>query len=326
MSRAIDGYGGAVAAVTVHQDREKVAPEDLPSDHGAMRLTSRLRVRRPVAPRRLSAPEPGPIVKWAGGKSRLLAALKVRAPRTYLRYFEPFVGGGALFFGLRPASAVLSDLNDELMNTYRAIRDELEGVLRALAVHRERHDDEHYYATREAWNHGRDVSPAERAATFIYLNKTCYNGLWRVNSRGAFNVPVGRYVNPPILDAEGLQAASRVLQGAQLETAGFEHVLHHAAAGDFVYFDPPYDPVSETSDFTAYTAGGFGKAGQERLAEVYRELHGRGCALVLSNSDTPFIHRLYAGFRVERVSCNRAINSRADARGAVFEIIVSNQF
>jgi DNA adenine methylase len=291
-----------------------------------MRLTSRLALKRPVAPRRLTAPEPGPIVKWAGGKHRLLGELLPRTPKTYLRYFEPFVGGGALFFGLRPAAAFLSDLNVALMDTYRAVRDDVEAVIAELAIHRAHHDDDYYYAMRDVWNQGGEERVAARAASFIYLNKTCYNGLWRVNSHGGFNVPMGRYVNPPILDEDGLRAASRALRDAHLDTGGFERVLDDARAGDFIYFDPPYDPVSDTSDFTSYTAGRFGKPEQERLAEVFRELHGRGCGVMLSNSDTPFVHRLYAGFKVERVSCNRAINSRADARGAVFEVIVTNEF
>jgi DNA adenine methylase len=295
----------------------------------AMRAYSRLGLARPVAPRRLTLPpreRGGPIVKWAGGKRGLLGELGRRAPRTYLRYFEPFVGGGALFFDLQPAAAFLGDRNAELIDTYRAVRDEVDGVISALAGHRARHDEDHYYATREAWNHHDVGAGAERAAAFIYLNKTCYNGLWRVNSHGQFNVPVGRYVNPPILDPENLRAASRTLAAAHLDAGDFEGVLEDARAGDFVYFDPPYDPVSETADFTSYTPGRFGKAEQERLAGVFRELHGRGCAVMLSNSDTPFVHRLYAGFKVERVSCNRAINSRADARGAVWEVIVTNSY
>jgi DNA adenine methylase len=289
-------------------------------------LTSRLAVKRPSAPRRLTAPPRGPIVKWAGGKSRLLDQLQARAPKTYLRYFEPFVGGGALFFALDPASAVLSDRNAELMDTYRAIRDDVEGVIGALAGHGRNHGETYYYAVREQWNLRDEPSLARRAATFIYLNKTCYNGLWRVNSQGGFNVPMGRYVNPTILDEVGLRAAARALTPTQLETSSFEIVLDRAQAGDFVYFDPPYDPVTETADFTSYTADRFGKAEQERLALVFRELAGRGCAVMLSNSDTPFVHRLYAGFRVERVACSRAINSRADARGPVWEVIVTNDY
>ena len=296
-----------------------------------MRIHSRLTIQRPVAPRRKTREggplaAPGPIVKWVGGKSRLLGELLSRTPNDYLRYHEPFVGGAALFFALAPRQALLSDANPELVNVYRSVRDEVEQVILALAKHRVEHDEDHYYATRERWNAGKASSPAARAAAFIYLNKTCYNGLWRVNSKGGFNVPMGRYEDPPILDADGLRAASRALAGIGLKHAGFADVLETATPGDFVYFDPPYDPVSDTSDFTAYTMGGFGKAQQEQLAHVFRELHGRGCAVMLSNSDTPLIRKLYAGFRLDKVFCARAINSKADARGAVAELIVTNRF
>jgi DNA adenine methylase len=177
---------------------------------------------------------------------------------------------------------------------------------------------------RDRWNAAAASSPAERAAAFIYLNKTCYNGLWRVNRRGRFNVPLGRYANPGIVDADGLHAAARALAGAELAVAPFEDVLAHAAPGDLVYFDPPYVPLSATAHFTAYTAGGFSAADQARLAEVFRALDERGCAVLLSNHDTPMVRRLFHGYRVDRVLCARNINSRAEARGAVAEVIVSN--
>jgi DNA adenine methylase len=268
----------------------------------------------------------GPIVKWVGGKGKLLPELARRAPTTFHRYFEPFVGGGALFFHLAPRAAVLSDTNAELVGCYRAVQSNVEAVVTALARHRERHSEEYFYAVREGWNEGKLRTSAERAAAFIYLNKTCYNGLWRVNSRGLFNVPAGRYVNPGILDAERLRAASSVLRAATLQVAPFEAVLADARRGDFVYFDPPYHPVSATADFTSYTAEGFGTDDQERLAETFARLDDRGCAVMLSNSDTPFTRRLYARWRVERVLCARAVNSRADRRGAVGELLVTNQY
>ena len=291
--------------------------------------TSRLTVTRTIAPRRKALPQatPAPFVKWVGGKTRLLGELVARAPSDYRRYFEPFVGGGALFFRLAPRAAVLSDLNADLVQTYTSVRDEVELVVRHAMRHRTLHSEEYYYSVRERWNESRKtLSPSARAAMFLYMNKTCYNGLWRVNRKGEFNVPAGRYANPTILDAEAMRAASFALQEAELCAKPFDHVLDEADAGDFVYFDPPYDPVSETSDFTSYTADAFGVAEQHRLAEVYRKLSDRGCAVMLSNSDTPLVRKLYAGFRIDRVMCARAINSRADARGAVAEVIVTNRY
>lgn len=279
--------------------------------------------RRAFAP---AAPRAQPIVKWVGGKGRLVGELLSRAPRSYRRYFEPFAGGAALFFHLGPASATLSDVNGDLVACYRAVRDDVEAVIAALGEHRAQHSIEYYYAVRDGWNDGRAAGAAARAATFIYLNKTCYNGLWRVNSRGDFNVPAGRYANPSILDAERLRAASAALRAAELVVAPFDHVLDEARRGDFVYFDPPYDPVSATADFTSYAAGGFAADDQERLAQTFARLAERGCAVMLSNSDTPFTRRLYARFRIDRVYAARAVNSRADRRGAVAEIVVTNAY
>jgi DNA adenine methylase len=245
----------------------------------------------------------------------------------YGRYFEPFVGGGAMFFRLAPASACLTDMNAELIGTYKAVRDEVELVIRHAGKLAAQHDEDFYYETRELWNASRaQLSPSQRAATFLYLNKTCFNGLWRVNKKGFFNVPAGRYSNPTVCDAEALRAASAALEKAELACRPFEHVVDEAGAGDFVYFDPPYDPVSGTSDFTSYTADSFTADDQARLAKVFRRLADRGCAVMLSNSDTPFVRKLYAGFKIDRVKCARAINSKADGRGAVNEVIVTNDF
>lgn len=297
---------------------------------GHSRLVARGRARpRLVAGRRIARPAPtaAPIVKWAGGKTKLVNELLARVPASFVRYHEPFVGGGALFFQLSPRSAVLSDLNADLIGTYETVRDDVEGVIRLLERHRRLHSEAHYYAVRDAWNdHAAQMSRIERAAAFLYLNKTCYNGLWRVNRSGAFNVPMGRYANPTIYHADALRAAARALSCATLSTAPFEAVLDHAGPGDFVYFDPPYVPASETADFTSYTADRFDMADQERLARVFRELDDRGCAVMLSNSDTPLVRRLYAGYRIDRVFCPRAINSRPDARTPVAEVIVTNRF
>jgi DNA adenine methylase len=284
--------------------------------------------RAPIAP----APEldPGgaasPIVKWAGGKSRLLDELCARAPDRYRRYFEPFVGGAALYFRLRPRLAVLSDSNPDLINMYRCVAWNVEAVIGRLARHRDAHDGDYYYAMRERWNSPGGLSAdVDRAAAFIYLNKTCYNGLWRVNSRGHFNVPLGRYDDPAIFDRLQLRAASRVLQRAELGTGHYADAVAGASAGDFVYFDPPYHPLSDTAHFTSYTSSSFGPDDQRELARTARALVRRGVAVLVSNSDTAFVRGLYRGFRIDVVDCARAINSKASARGPQRELLIRGE-
>ena len=265
----------------------------------------------------------GPIVKWAGGKTRLLDQLVARAPDRYRRYFEPFLGGAALFFRLAPRLPVLSDSNTDLINVYRCVANHVEAVIVRLEAHRAAHSDEYYYQMRERWNQPGGLSAdVNRAAAFIYLNKTCYNGLWRVNSRGKFNVPVGRYESPSILDAGGLRAASMLLCRAELRTASFDQAVAEVSAGDFVYFDPPYHPLSDTARFTSYTAESFGPEDQRQLAEVARRLMLRGATVLVSNSDTQFVRDLYRGFDIDVVNCPRAINSKAGKRGPQRELLI----
>lgn len=283
--------------------------------------------RSPLLPKRAQRTTvPGPVVKWAGGKTRLLDDLRARMPRTFRRYFEPFLGGGALFFRVAPEDAVLSDCNADLINMYTCVAWNVEAVIRRLQTHKRKHNTEHYYATREAWNaRSRRQSDVDRAAAFIYLNKTCYNGLWRVNRSGGFNVPMGRYTNPTICEADKLRAASVALQKARLEVGHYADAVGEAASGDLVYFDPPYAPVSRTANFTSYARGAFGDDDQRELAELFRELDDRGCHVMLSNSDVPLIRELYDGYSIDTVTCSRAINSRATSRGAVNEVIVTNR-
>lgn len=264
-----------------------------------------------------------PIVKWAGGKSRLCDELVARSPRRFRRYFEPFLGGAALYFRLAPRFGVLSDSNADLINMYRCVAWNVEAVIRRLARYRADHSEAHYYRTRERWNRdGELAADVDRAAAFIYLNKTCYNGLWRVNSRGQFNVPVGRYDEPSIFDPAALRAASKLLQRAEIATCHFADAAETARAGDFLYFDPPYHPLTATANFTSYTAGSFGPDDQRQLAETARALVRRGCSVMISNSDTSFIRDLYRGFRIDEVDCSRAINSKATARGPQRELII----
>lgn len=269
---------------------------------------------------------PAPFVKWVGGKSKLMSQLAPLLPPAVerMRHVEPFAGGGAMFFTRAPERALLADINAPLVDAYLAIRDEVGAVIQALTPLSTLHAEGRYYAVRERYNTASKLTRAERTAMFIYLNKTCFNGLHRVNRKGEFNVPQGRYKNPRILDVEGLLAASAALRSATIRKAGFEEMLSLAKPGDFVYFDPPYEPVSRTSNFTSYAEGGFTQEDQERLRDVYSELDRRGCKLMLSNSDVPFVRSLYTRFRVDVVKASRAVNCQARGRGPVNEVVVRN--
>jgi DNA adenine methylase len=241
-----------------------------------------------------------------------------------MRHVEPFVGGGAMFFARRPSRALLCDVNPVLIGTYEVVRDDTEALIEQLEQLAREHDQRAYYRVRERYNRARKLAPVERAAMFIYLNKTCFNGLHRVNSKGEFNVPMGRYAQPRILDAEALRAAGRELKRATLQCTGFESLLSSARPGDFIYFDPPYEPVSETASFTSYAQSGFDRQDQLRLRDVFAALDRRGCKLMLSNSDVPFIRELYRSYAIDTVYAARAINSNAKKRGPVSEIVVRN--
>jgi DNA adenine methylase len=277
------------------------------------------------------APETGaaPIIKWAGGKSRLLGQLLPMLPKgaELMRHVEPFIGGGAMFFARAPERALLCDVNPALINVYESVRDHVEEVIAELQQLAAAHDDDDskaYYRVRERYNRSRSLSTTQRAAAFVYLNKTCFNGLHRVNRRGEFNVPAGRYKNPRILDEQLMRRASRALKHAELRLGGFEHLLSSARPGDFIYFDPPYEPVSTTASFTAYAQDGFGREDQMRLRDVFAALDKRGCKLMLSNSDVPFIRDLYKSFKLDTVMAARAINRDATKRGMVTELLVRN--
>jgi len=261
-----------------------------------------------------------PVLKWAGGKTQLLPQILERLPARIETFFEPFVGGAAVFFALaaegRFQRAVLADRNPDLVAVYRALQADAEAVIDELS--QMRHSEAEYYRIRE-------LSPrrlAQRAARVIYLNKTGYNGLYRVNRSGQFNVPFGRYKKPNICDAENLRAAARVLEGVEIVEADFEEVCVRARPGDAVYLDPPYVPLSKTANFTAYARHPFGPSEHQRLARAFAELERRRVAAVLSNSDTPETRALYRGFRAKKVQVSRAINSRPTARGPIDELLV----
>lgn len=283
-----------------------------------------LQLRRAESPLRTTLPEErtraAPFLKWVGGKTSLLPELLKHVPARLRRYHEPFVGGGALFFAVSPRRALLGDSNPELVHCYRQVRDDVYGVLDALARHV--YERAHFESVR-ALDPLR-LSPPARAARFIYLNKTCFNGLWRVNRAGRFNVPFGRYKNPRFADPSTLVTASQALRGVEIEQRPFDDALGKALPGDFVYLDPPYDPVSPTASFASYTAGGFSWEDQQRLARACIVLNRRGVRFLLSNSATDRVRELYRGFEQRLVRAPRFINSKATGRGAVDELLVFN--
>ncbi len=265
-------------------------------------------------------------VKWAGGKTQLLEQFKPYFPEEINRYIEPFVGGGAVFFYVKkrfgPKEVILSDNVEELVNCYVVVRDNVDELVELLKVHKSRHSKDYYYKIRAM--DVVDLDNVERAGRFLYLNKTCYNGLYRVNSKGMFNVPMGRYKNPSILMEEKLREANSLLQGVTVKHQDFGCVLDDARKGDFVYFDPPYYPLTDTAYFTSYTPHNFLEEEQTRLADVYRKLDNKGCQVMESNSDTVLINDLYGGFRVEAAKARRMINSDATKRGAINEVLILN--
>ena len=264
---------------------------------------------------------PKPPVKWAGGKGQLISQFgPLYHKQTFSLNIEPYVGGGAVFFHLLPSEAVIIDNNPELINFYIVVRDELQALLADLEKHQ--NNEEYYYSIRALDPDKMD--PVCRASRFLYLNKTGYNGLWRVNKKGKHNVPFGRYKNPRIVDKENLQLVSRVLQHTEIILGDFSKALDFALPGAFVYLDPPYHPLSETANFTSYTSDSFGVDDQRRLAEAFKEFDERGCKVMLSNSDTPFIRELYKGYDIRVVYARRAINCCAEKRGPISELVIRN--
>ena len=272
-------------------------------------------------------------VKWAGGKKQLLEQFELLFPDKINRYFEPFVGSGAVFFYLKqtckPDYCMISDNNQNLINLYLSIRDNLEELLELLTKFKKKHmqhPKEYYYQQRKEFNETTDA--LIKSALLIYLNKTCYNGLYRVNSKGEFNVPMGRYKNPSIVQPKLLQQASKHLQQVDIKNMDFEKVLDFTQPGDFIYFDPPYYPLSATSSFTSYQKDVFLENEQKKLAQVFQKLDEKGCYVMLSNSDTAFIHNLYEQYfnknLVTKVYATRMINCDGSKRGAISEIVVRN--
>lgn len=272
---------------------------------------------------------PQPILKWAGGKRQLLDVIVNKIPNEVNCYFEPFLGGGAVLFGYRPDKAIINDFNKELVNMYRVIQNYPDSLAELLTEHQKSHCKEYYYTVR---NFDRDeneyskLSDVEKAARMIYLNKTCYNGLYRVSSKGYFNTPIGRYVNPKIVDRENILAISRYFNENKIEIfcGDFKDVLKDAKKGDFVYLDPPYQPMSKSSSFTEYTDVGFTYEDQIRLKEECDRLDKTGVKFLLSNSDSPLMHSLYDGYTMQVIPVKRFINCNSEKRDNVNEILISN--
>mgnify|MGYP001619926225 CR=1 FL=1 len=266
-------------------------------------------------------------IKWAGGKTQLLSQYAKLYPKEFNRYFEPFLGSGAVFFHIKqkfkPKQCFISDINEDLINTFKAVKEQPEELIKLLKEHKAKDNSKEYFnQQRERFNTIK--AGLEKAALFIYINKTCFNGLYRVNAEGKFNVPFGKYPNPAILQEEKIRQASKLLQDVNISESNFSDIVREVREGDFIYFDPPYFPLSKTSSFTSYQKGIFLEDEQRELARIFGELHKKGCFVMLSNSDTPFIRQLYEGFNIVTVKARRAINCIGTKRGKINEIVVTN--
>ena len=265
-----------------------------------------------------------PFLKWVGGKRKLLPELEKRIPQDYLSYYELFLGGGALFWHLKPQKAVLIDINPELINTYKCIQKNVEALIVDLQKHY--YEREYYYQIRNSdrqpeYHNWTDI---QRASRFIYLNKTCFNGLYRVNSKGQYNVPFGKYKNPQIVDAINLRACSRALQNTEIICGSFLNLEHRITTQDFVYLDPPYIPLNATSNFTNYSSQGFDTKMQIELRDLCNRFNRRGVRFMLSNSAAPLVFELYSDFNIELVEMTRSINSKGHKRGKIKEVLITN--
>jgi len=277
---------------------------------------------------------PTPFLKWVGGKAQMLKQYEEFFPKSFNRYIEPMVGGGAVFYHLFNTERItdgvtLIDISQELINCYSVVKNnvgELIDELKELKFEYDQSPEKVYYEVRKwdrekNWGKRSDLIKATRT---IFLNKTCFNGLYRVNSKGQFNTPIGRYSNPNICDEVNLMLISNALQNVELLNSGFENTLQIASKGDFIYFDPPYHPLNETAYFTSYTNNGFSKDDQVKLKDTFKKLAEKGCKVMLSNSDTDFTNQIYKDFNINKVYANRYINSNSDKRGKISEIVITN--
>ncbi len=273
-----------------------------------------------------------PFIKWVGGKRGLLSQIVPFVPKEFNNYFEPFVGGGALFFELfsqgklKNKKAYLFDINTELINTYNIVKNQPTKLIKELEIFKKEHSKEFYYEIR-AWDRENDFLQKDsllRAARFIYLNKTCFNGLYRVNKKNQYNVPMGSYKNPNISDSEVIFNASIALENAIIKNVSYKEVLKYAKQNDFVYFDPPYYPLTQTSNFTSYSEFDFLEEEQKELFNVFEKLSKSNVKVLHSNSDTEFINDLYSKHKINKIQANRFINSKSNGRGKISEVLISN--
>lgn len=265
-----------------------------------------------------------PFLKWVGGKAQLVKTLLQYVPDKINTYFEPFLGGGALFYELYAQrlfnKAVISDSNTNLMDAYFGVRDYTDTVIALLKTYI--YEEKFFYKMRAI--NPATLTIAERAARFIYLNRTCFNGLYRESSKGIFNAPFGRYTNPLICDEENLHKVKRALSAASVKCQDFSDILKKVKTGDFVYFDPPYYPISKTSSFTRYNRLDFDEEAQLKLRDLFAQLSDTGVAAMVSNSNTPFIRKIYKDFNIKKVRANRSVNSKGNKRGKITELIITN--
>ena len=279
----------------------------------------------------ISTVTPKPFVKWAGGKRQLIPILNENLPKTFGTYYEPFLGGGALLFHIlaerKAQKCSISDLNSDLVLTYTAIRNRIDELISSLKNHERNYQKDsktYYYSVRES----NPRSEIEKTSRLLFLNRTCFNGLYRVNSKGKFNVPLGSYTNPNIVNEENLRSVSAILQSSKvaIKCRDFESVLRDAKKGDLVYFDPPYQPVSETANFTSYTNKSFTYEDLNRLAELCMKLDSKGCKVLLSNSDSKEVAEIFSNksWKINKIQANRSINSNSKKRTGHFELLIKN--
>lgn len=267
-----------------------------------------------------------PILKWVGGKRQLLAEIMPLINKNCSTYVEPFVGGGAVFFELQPKKAIINDYNDELINVYLIVRDSADELIAELEEHNKNNSEEYFYELRalDRSSEYKEMNNVQKAARIIYLNKTCYNGLYRVNAAGQFNSPYGKYKNPNIINATTIRAMSNYLKKAQIDirSGDYREVLKGLRKGAFVYLDPPYMPISSSSSFTGYTDNGFSYEQQVELKKECDKLKAKGVLFLQSNSDCPEIRELYKDYEIKTVQAKRSINSKADKRGEISEVLI----
>ena len=278
-----------------------------------------------------SPKKPKPFLKWVGGKGKLVAEFSALMPESYKNFYEPFVGGGALFFYVTPKHGFINDINTGLVGAYENVKNNSDTLIKLLlkiqAIYYTLDEEarkDFYYKIREEYNQIKDPLSLRKSCHLIFLNKTCYNGMYRENSKGGFNVPFGNYKQPLICDADTILADSEVLKTTKITSLSFQDAVLHASKGDFIYLDPPYYPLSKTSNFTSYSVFGFVEEDQVRLKNTYDALHKKGCFVMLSNSSALFIKDLYKQYRQETVLANRAVNCKATGRGKIEELLILN--